>query len=433
MKMLLALAAGISLALAAEPSPEFAETFLAVGRGTVIECPEGIARVSTSSPDVVDVVMASNTELLLQGKTVGQATVVLWPKSGARRLYSVLVEPNVEPLRRLMRETFPNEQIDVRATRDSMALTGRVSTQAVADRALALAVTSVKGTVSNLDVAPAPQDRQILLRVKFAELNKTAGNEFAINLVSTGALNTPGAVSTRQFPGVGTSKVGSGAPPEFSLADVLNIFAFRPDLDVGVLIKALQSRGLLQIIAEPNLITTSGKEASFLAGGEFPVPIVQGGANAGAITVQFRQFGIQLAFQPHLTFRGTIRLHVKPEVSSLDPSNGVVVSGFNIPALSTRRVETDIELTPGQSFAIAGLIDDRVAQNLAHIPGLASIPLLGEIFKSHSIKKTRTELVVVVTPEVVQGEPPVRIPVMPEAFIGEEHWKGTPKKAKEKK
>ena len=417
MKTPLALIACLSLAWAAAETAE--ETILAVGRGTVIECPEGIARVSTSSPDVVDVVMASNTELLVHGKAIGQATVILWAKTGARRLYGVLVEPNIEPLRRLMRETFPNEQIDVRATRDSMALVGRVSTQAVADRALALAGTAVKGVVSNLEVAPAAQDRQILLRVKFAELNKTAGNEFAINLVSTGALNTPGNISTRQFPSAGTGKVGSGAPPEFSLADVLNIFAFRPDLDVGVLIKALESQGLLQILAEPNLITTSGKEASFLAGGEFPVPIVQGGANAGAITIQFRQFGIQLTFQPQLTFRGTIRLHVKPEVSSLDPANGVVVSGFNIPALSTRRVETDIELDPGQSFAIAGLIDDRVAQNLARIPGLASIPLLGEIFKSHSVKKSRTELVVVVTPELVQGASPLQIPTMPETFMNE--------------
>lgn len=407
---------------------EFPETVLAVGRGTVIECPEGVARVSTSSPEVVDVAMASGTEVLVQGKAMGQATVILWPKAGTRRLYPILVEPNIEPVRRLMREAFPAEQIDVRATRDSMVLVGRVSSQAAAERALALGVTAFKGTVSNLEVAPAPQERQILLRVKFAELNKTASSEFAVNLISTGALNTPGAVTTGQFPTAHPSRIGGGAPAEFSLSDVLNIFAFRPDLDVGVLIKALKSKGLLQVLAEPNLVTTSGKEASFLAGGEFPVPVVQGGANAGAITVQFRQFGIQLGFLPHLTHRGTIRLHVKPEVSSLDPANGVVVSGFNIPALSTRRVETDIELDPGQSFAIAGLIDDRVTQNLAHIPGLASIPLLGELFKSHNFKKSKTELVVLVTPELLRGSSPIPVPVMPEPFLD-----ASPVKPEEKK
>ncbi|MCC7156885.1 MAG: pilus assembly protein N-terminal domain-containing protein [Bryobacterales bacterium] len=428
MKAFFILAGWAALAAAAE----FPETVLAVGRGTVIECGEGIARVSTSSPDVADVAMASGTEVLVQGKAIGQATVILWPKTGPRRLYPILVEPNIEPVRRLLREAFPGEQIDVRATKDSMVLVGRVSSPVAAEKALALAVTAFKGTVSNLDVSPAPQDRQILLRVKFAELNKTASSEFALNLVSTGALNTPGAVTTGQYPVPRPSRIGGGAPAEFSLSDVLNIFAFRPDLDVGVLIKALRSKGLLQILAEPNLVTTSGKDASFLAGGEFPVPVVQGGANAGAITVQFRQFGIQLSFQPQLTFRGTIRLHVKPEVSSLDPANGVVVSGFNIPALSTRRVETDIELNPGQSFAIAGLIDDRVTQNLAHIPGLASIPLLGELFKSHNFRKSKTELVVVVTPELVRGDSPIALPNMPEPFFDESTGKPPPQRPKEK-
>jgi pilus assembly protein CpaC len=335
-------------------------------------------------------------------------------------LVSVAVTPNVEPIRQLMRDGFPGESIDVFSTKESMILVGNVSSAAIAERALALANTAVKGAVSNLQIAPPPADKQILLKVRFAELNRTASTEFAVNLVSTGALNTPGSVTTGQFPGARTSRLNRGITPEFSLSDVLNIFAFRPDLDLAVFMKALQSRGLLQILAEPNLVTTAGKEASFLAGGEFPVPVAQGGANAGAITVQFKQFGIQIAFLPQVTHHGTVKMHVKPEVSSIDPSSGVQLSGFNIPALSTRRVETDIELEPGQSFAIAGLIDDRIAENLSRIPGLSSIPLLGEIFKSRAEEKSRNELVVIVTPELASPGMRLPQPVMPKPFLQED-------------
>jgi pilus assembly protein CpaC len=192
----------------------------------------------------------------------------------------------------------------------------------------------------------------------------------------------------------------SGVATTFTLNDVLNIFAFRPDLNLGVLIKDLETRSLLQILAEPNLVTSNGREATFLAGGEFPFPVVQGGSNAGAVTVQFREFGVRVSFLPLLTDHGTIRMHVRPEVSSLDFSNALQLSGFTIPAISTRRVEADVELERGQSFAIAGLLDQRVTETLSKIPGLASIPVLGNFFKSRSTKKTDSELLVVVTPEL---------------------------------
>jgi pilus assembly protein CpaC len=204
------------------------------------------------------------------------------------------------------------------------------------------------------------------------------------------------------------------------LSDALNIFAFRPDLNLAAFIKALQNQGVLQILAEPNLVTTDGKEASFLAGGEFPVPIVQGGASVGAVTIQFREFGIRLSFLPNVTSHNTIKLHVKPEVSMLDFANGVTLSGFNIPGLTTRRMETFIELTQGQSFVIAGLIDDRVTENLGKVPGLASIPLLGTLFKSRQENKSKTELIVVVTPEITsppQAAAAIPAPAMPKSFM----------------
>lgn len=281
--------------------------------------------------------------------------------------------------------------------------------------------------VNNLVLPVPPADRQIILKVRFAELQRAASQEFGVNIISTGALNTPGAVGTQQFGSISSAALSGtiGAPvtgttSNFTLGDLLNVFAFRPDLNVGVLIKALQARNLIQILAEPNLITTSGKEAQFLVGGEFPVPILQGGATAGAVTIQFREFGIRLQFLPELTPRGSIKMHVRPEVSALDFANAVTFSGFLIPALSTRRVDTDVELMPGQSFVIGGLIDNRVQETLNRIPGLASIPLVGKIFTSRALDRSETELLVLVTPEfptpIEAGEPTPDVP-RPQDFM----------------
>jgi len=407
-------------------SADVSELTLTVGTGIVIDCPEGIARLAASSPEIVDAVTASNKEVLFHAKGLGRATMVVWSKANQRKTYNVTVEPNLEPLRRLLRETFPDEQIEIAATKESLALVGRASSQTVADRALALVTGSVKGAVSNVSIAPPGVENQVVLRVRFAELDRTTAAQFGVNLLSTGALNTIGRVTTQQFPAGSLSQVtgsipaaAAGTSTSFSISDMLNIFAFRPDLNLGVLIQDLQTRGLLQILAEPNLVASNGKEASFLAGGEFPVPIAQAGASAGAISVQYREFGIRLSFTPWITPQHTIRIHVKPEVSSIDHSNGVTLSGFNIPALSTRRMETDIELGEGQSFVIAGLLDERVTENLSQVPGLAHIPVLGALFKSRSENKSRTELIVVVTPGMVSpvtGRSPE--PAWPRSFLG---------------
>jgi pilus assembly protein CpaC len=417
--------AGTGRTGAPPPAPEFVELSLMAGTGMVIDCPEGIARVAASNPEVADAVTASTVEVLFHTKAVGRATIVVWSKSGRRTTYNLTVEPNLEPLRKLLREAFPDDQIDLRASKDSLALVGRASSQAVADRALTLIAASVKGAVSNLQIDPAAPENQVLLRVRFAELNRTAAREFGINLLSTGALNTPGQISTGQFPGGMISNLSgvipgglAGTSTEFTLSDILNIFAFRPDLNLGAIIRDMQTRGLLQILAEPNLVATSGKEASFLAGGEFPVPIAQGTGGGVTVSVQFKEFGIRLSFTPFVTPHHTIRLHVKPEVSSLDAADGVQLSGFRIPALSTRRVETDLELEEGQSFVIAGLMDDRVIENLSQLPGLARIPVLGALFKSRSETKSKDELIVIVTPETARpAAGPGVGPVMPKPFL----------------
>jgi len=396
---------------------------LTVGKSIVIDYPTDIARISTSNPDVVDASPVTGREVLVHGKSFGTVTLVVWSKSGQRNFYNLTVEQNLEPLRHLLQDTFPKEDIHVQSSRDSLSITGRVSSKDVADRATALATPFAKTVVNNLQVATPGAEKQILLRVKFAELDRSAATQFAVNLISTGATNTIGRVSTGQFSAPSPTSIQSGGGQQnstFSISDALNIFAFRPDLNFGTLIQALQQQNLLQILAEPNLVTTNGKEASFLVGGEFPIPVLQGGANSGAVTIQFREFGVRLTFNPQITTSDIIRMYVKPEVSSLDYANALSFNGFTIPALSSRKMETNIELGEGQSFVIAGLIDNRVTDTIAKIPGLANLPILGNLFKSKSVNKSDTELIVLVTPEITMPLQPGEakpIPVMPRPFL----------------
>lgn len=403
----------------AQTGPE--EIRLTVGKSIVIDYPADIARISTSNADIADASPVTTREILIQGKSTGTVTLVVWSKAGQRNFYNITVEQNLEPLRRLLKDTFPTDNIHVESSRDSLALTGLASNKDVADRATALATPFAKNIVNNVQIAGGARDKQILLRVKFAELDRTASSQFAVNLISTGATNTIGRVTTGQFGSVSASQVGGGQQTQFTISDALNIFAFRPDLNLGAFLKALQARDLLQILAEPNLVTTNGKEASFLVGGEFPVPVLQGGGNSGAVTIMFREFGVRLTFTPTIQPSGSIKMYVKPEVSTLDFTNSVTLNGFTIPALSTRKMETNIELGEGQTFMIAGLIDSRVQESLTRIPGLASLPILGNLFKSKDVKKSRTELVVMVTPEITDplaaGDVKAT-PVMPMEFLG---------------
>lgn len=397
-----------------------AETLtITFGKSIVLDYPDDVRQISTANPDVVDASPATSREIILHGKALGSSTVIIWSRSGQRTFYNVNVEPDLEPLRRLLRETFPKEDIRVQASKDSLSLTGAVSSKEVADRATTLAISgALKNVVNNLQVVATEAEKQIMLRVKFAELNRNLSSQFGVNLISTGAANTVGTVSTQQFspPRVATADGSS----TFTISDALNIFAFRPDLNLAATVRALQAQGVLQILAEPNLVTANGKEASFLVGGEFPVPVLQGGGNAGAVTIQFREFGIRLTFTPSVTEYGTVKMYVRPEVSTIDLANAVSFSGFVIPALASRRMETNIELGAGQSFVIAGLIDDRVQENFNKIPGLSNIPILGALFRSRSETKAKTELVVMVTPEVVKpllAGDTKPLPVMPREFL----------------
>jgi len=415
------LACGAANWLFAQGGPE--EIRLTVGKSIVIDYPADIARISTSNPDIADASPVTGREVLVHGKSYGTVTLVVWSKAGQRNFYNITVEQNLEPLRKLLKETFPEQDIHVQSSRDSLSLTGRVANRDIADRATALASPFAKTVVNDLQLAEPPVEKQILLRIKFAELDRSASNQFAVNLVSTGATNTIGRVTTGQFPAPSPTSIqsgGGGSNSTFSISNALNIFAFRPDLNLGLLIQALEQRNILQTLDEPTLVTSDGKEASFLVGGEFPIPILQGGANSGAVTIQFREYGVRLTFTPVVTGNNNIRLHVKPEVSALDYTNALSFNGFTIPALSSRKMETNIELGEGQSFVIAGLIDKQVTETLSKIPILSSLPILGNLFKSKEFDRNDTELIVMVTPEITMplqpGDAKPAVP-MPRPFL----------------
>jgi pilus assembly protein CpaC len=288
------------------------------------------------------------------------------------------------------------------------------------DRAVAIAGTA--GKVINLLNARVPKaDAQILLKVKFADVDRSASAQFGVNFFSTGLGNTPGAITTGQFspPQVQTT----GKATTVSVQNALNVFLLRPDLNFGATIEALQAKNLAQILAEPNVLAINGKPASFLAGGEFPYPTLQGGGGGlGAVTIAFREFGVRINFLPQITPRNTIRLQVTPEVSSLDFANGLVFQGFTIPALSTRRVQTELEMESGQTFVIGGLLDNRLQDTVNKIPGLANIPLVGKLFTSKQLTKSNTELLVMVTAELVRPMPadlPRPEVKMPQQFLKE--------------
>jgi pilus assembly protein CpaC len=372
---------------------------MTVGKSIVIDYPTDVRQISTSNPDIIDASPVTTREILVHGKGLGSATMVIWSRSGERTFYNVNVEMNLDPLRRLLRESFPNEMIQPDSSRDALSLNGSVSTKDVADRAVALAASFGKTVVNNLQVATPPVEKQILLRVKFAELDRAKEAEYGVNLIGV-AGQTVAGTQTGQ---IGSSVINSSqGTTTFSIPQALTAFAFDSKLNLGAFVKALQNNSILQILAEPNLITSNGKEAYFLVGGEVPVPVLQGGSNNGSVTITYREFGVRLRFTPVITGNNTIKLHLNQEVSSLDVASGTTIAGFFVPGLSTRRAETDVELGEGQSFVIAGLLDNREQDSLSKLPILSDIPILGPLFKSKRDKKNQTDLIVIVTPEITQ-------------------------------
>ena len=381
-------------------------------KSIIVNTAEPIERVAVTSTEIADALVISPQQVMINGKTPGIVSLILWDKNGKSTSYDLVVEIDLSLLQRQLEEQFPTENINVSSAKGALVLSGSASDPRVVEKAIELGGSFSAKVINLLQLPPPPDTEQILLMVKFADVDRSVGQQLGVNIFSTGAGHTIGSIGTTQFGNpLNNSSIDQGGKlATLLLQDALNIFAFNKDINMGVLIKALQQKNLLQILAEPNLMASNGKEASFLAGGEFPFPVVQGGANINTVTIQFKEFGVRLNFTPTVTSSGKIRLKVKPEVSALDFNNGVNIGGFLVPALSTRRAETEVELADGQSFAIAGLLDNRVTEIGSKIPGLGDLPIIGYLFRSRDIKKAKTELIVLVTPKFVKPLNPDQVP-----------------------
>jgi pilus assembly protein CpaC len=400
------------------------------GRGELLQFQRDVQKVALAEPKIADAVVLSPREVMVNAKTPGHTTLLVWETGSDPARYEIEVaKDNSEwdSFRTLIQESANGGAVTVTGSGETIVLAGTVKSADDSKRLAGLAQTRAKTVINLLKAPPPPDPRQILLQVKFAAVNRVALTQVGFNLFSTNG-KLIGGTGTEQFasPRFSQLQLQNNQLPSttVSFSDLLNLFAFRPDLNIGATIRALEEHDLLQILAEPNLICEEGKDASFLAGGSFPFPTITttptGGATAPVITVQFKPFGVKLDFTPTITPQGAINLKVAPEVSSLDFSNAVTLQGFTIPALAQRRAETEVLLKDGESFAIAGLINNQVTEVMNKVPGFGDIPILGKLFRSRSTQKSNDELLVVITPHFVRPLSPeerAKLPDMPSAFL----------------
>jgi pilus assembly protein CpaC len=397
-----------------------------VGKSLLINTTERLKRISVTDDSIASARVITPTQILIHGRAPGEVSLLIWDEVERYRSFDLRVDVDVSACAEEEHRVFPDEQITVSPSRAAIVLSGHVSTEDVSKRAGDLASAYSPKVVNVLTFGPVGA-QEVLVQVKFAEVDRTALTQLGVNFFSTGAANTIGTITTGQFGGFSPPNVGSSGQSSSggtsttateTLSNVLNLFVFRPDINLGAVVEALQTKNLLQILAEPNLIAVNGKEASFLAGGQFPFPIVQPGAGFTAVTISFKEFGVRLQFTPLITPNGNIHLKVAPEVSTLDFANALTISGFTVPALSTRKAETEFEVQDGQSFVIAGLMDNRVTDIYNKIPGLGDIPILGNFFRSKSLQKTNSELMVLCTVHRVSpSAEPAKAPEIVDHFL----------------
>ena len=392
-----------------------------VGKAVLVDCAQPIKQVAVGTGDVAEATAISPTEIMITGKGPGMTSLIIWDIHGGRQFFNVTVRPNVgltgdslDAIRRELKTELPGQAIRVSYSNNSVFLRGTVSDLTSSARAVQIALTAGK-VVNLMDVNVPTSDPQILLKVRFVSVNRNKALTLGVNLFDLGLGNALGGVSTGQLTpptiaGAGSSSSSSGGfsgrPGQATFSQEGNIFAYFPGLNVGADIHALEEKGVVEVLAEPNVLATNGKEASFLAGGEFPYPVVSGtSGGTAAVSIEFKDYGIRLNFIPTITPRGTIRLQVAPEVSALDYTNEVEISGFEVPGITSQKVNTEVELKDGQTFIIGGLLDKNITDTFQKIPFLGDIPILGKLFQSEIKTKNDLELIVLVTPVVVSPLP----------------------------
>jgi len=391
------------------------------GKSMTLDLQAPVTRVSVSNPAIADAVVVSSQQLLINGITHGSTSLVLWFKGGSSKSYNLTVQMDTAALGRRLKEFFPDQDIEVGASKDTLILYGSVTKPEIGEKAVKLASDYTGKVINNLTY-PAEGRRQIMLKIMFAEIDRDAMTELSASLVRFDPLNPRGdheGLSTTGRPGASGNFANDPVGPNFNYGEAINIYGFSFRDKWSAFITALKTRGLAQVLAEPTLITADGQKASFLAGGEIPIPVAQAGAGFTSVTIEWKQFGISLEFTPTIRDKDTIVMRVAPEVSSLDFANAIILGGFRIPALRVRRTDTEIELKENQSFAIAGLYSSELAHTKKKIPLLGDIPGLGYLFQSKNLQKAKTELLVVATPMFVTANAPGQAPqppAFPESF-----------------
>jgi pilus assembly protein CpaC len=399
---------------------------LITGRGELLKFDQDVKQVAAAEPKIADVVVISPREVMVNAKEPGMTTVIVW-QNGEPIRYDINVTADTtdfDNFRKSVIDQLPGAKIEITGKGDTIVLTGTAVSSAQIKQAAALAQTRAKTVVNLLTAPPEPEPRQIALQVKFASIDRTLLKQIGFNLFSTDRfLNSASSTQQYQQPLL-TQLPASGASQAVNFSNLLNLFVYRPDINLGATIAALEETNVSQILAEPTLLTVDGKTASFLAGGQFPFPTITatptGGGTAPVVTIQFKPFGVQLDFTPTILPDGRINLKVTPEVSTLDFTNGVTLDGFLIPAISSRKADTEVILGDGESFAIAGLIDDRVIDTAEKVPLLGSLPIIGQLFRSVNSKKTNTELLVLISPHVLKPltqEEKAKLPDFPATFL----------------
>ena len=368
-----------------------------VGQSRVINFDRPIGRFSISNPEIAEAVMVRPDQVLVNGKGFGQVNFIAWEKSDSKFIvFDVFVRANLSLIDSQIRALFPKDDIRLSQANGSVVLSGTVSDPSVVTQADSVVQAAGFKTV-NMLASPIKSATQVQLQIRVAEVSRNKLRELGSAWAYQGSPGAGGFIS-----GGGPSSVGNvtNGIMSGSLASTLNVLFLGGNTIAAI--RAMQQVGALRALAEPNLIAMDGQIASFLAGGEFPIPIVQSGAQNSAVTIQFKEYGVRLNFKPTIIDEEHIRLELEPEVSTIDFANGVQFQGFVVPALRTRRAHTGVELRDGQSFALAGLLDNNESRTLSKVPVVGDIPVLGNLFKSTKFQKQETELVFIVTADLVK-------------------------------
>ncbi len=380
-----------------------------VGQSRVINFDKPVGRFSVSNPDIAEAILVTPDQVLVNGKAFGQVNFIAWEQSGGKYLvFDVYVRANLSLIDSQMRTLFPKDDIRLSQANGSVVMSGSVSDPKTASQAQSVVEAAGFKTV-NMLASPVKNMAQVQLQVRVAEVSRNKARELGSSYATVN-----GGTSTF-VSGGGPATLGDhtgGVLSSNFIGSAVNLFLFQNTLGLASYIRALQTQGALRALAEPNLIAMDGQQASFLAGGEFPIPMVQGGGERSTVSVVFKEYGVRLNFKPTIIDEDHIRLDLEPEVSTIDFANGVKFDGFLIPALKTRRAKTSVELRDGQSFALAGLLDNQESKSLSKMPVLGDIPILGALFKSKSFQKSETELMFIVTAHLVKPTSPDDLPQM---------------------